>query len=453
MASFVITQQDVLVISLAVHSYVIVHLILARLVDRAATAFTFRCSWYQTLADLHRRRPNVLARVLTEQLSLWTIIVVIFIALTFTSVSSLPFSHQPNPYPSFLLSVILHATIARHLYIAARISLTRETEVAHSGAALTAPTSGQTGHRPLDFIYHVLGAASCLVSLGYKENLLLGVTASFTEVSSTLLETCRLVKMARRSSDSYKKLTIICCVLCMLSRGALPVLLLTIALLEESPLTMDTVPIATSLTCGCYYIFYCSLLLYQSIRRVMKSLSSSRRAPTPYSCVTPVPFSIHDYPEMLSNDIQSDHGSLDADGWDNRYKNFKGLNYGFLRSYDNRNICSSLLGKERDKLNVTTRKDIPKYFLLYKLPREPHDRAVPGDSVSLASERSSSHVALLSDISEQSQDQVVVASEESRLDRLMVASTRIWGERLDDVKQSDPSDSAKLGDRSPLAQT
>ncbi|CAL1538822.1 unnamed protein product [Lymnaea stagnalis] len=453
MAPFVVTQYDLLVIALAAHSCVLIHLILARLVDCAVTAASFRCSLVQTLADLHGRRPNLLARVLTEQLTLWTLIVAIFIALTYTSVSSLPFSHQPNPYPSFLLGVILHATVARHLFAATRILLVKETAVTQSGTASVA-TAGHSGYRHLDFIYNILVAASCLVSLGYKENLLFGVTMSFMEVGSTPLECCRLVKLARRNSESYKKLTVVCCVVCVLSRAALPVLLLTIASLEESPFVMDSVTIATSVACGCYFVFYFSLLLYQSIRRVIKSFSYAPRSPVPYSYVSPVPFSIHDYPEMLSNDIQSDHGMLDAEVLGNRYKHFKGLNYGFLRSYDNRNLYSSLLGKEKDKLNVTKRKENPKYLLLYKMPRDTHERTVPGDTISLTSERSSSHVALLSDTADDGQDEVdIMGSGDSKLAGWMVAGPRIWREEHDDVKRCDTSESVQTDDHSPLAQT
>ncbi|CAG5128868.1 unnamed protein product [Candidula unifasciata] len=308
MAEVVITQEDVLAMSLMVHLCVFLELLANRLVGWLSPMLSERSSIVRTLTSLHRMKPGLLAKVLMEQTTLWSIILLIMVSLTYTSLSLTPFSHQPQPYPKFLVRVILTSSIARFSVMATRIVLVRDPVI---GQIKTTATPGQSGHAILDFFYCAYSAATNFLYLCYHENLLLGVTSSFMEVSSTPVECCRLIEQSNKAlgSQSYRKTTILTCALCFICRVMLPLLFLILALRQESPFCMDEVPLVNFFISGAFYATFNGLFLSQSIRR----LRYSSQHPIPQTCIqsssAQVPFSIHmTSNETLQGQVNDNHG-------------------------------------------------------------------------------------------------------------------------------------------------
>ncbi|KAK0045821.1 hypothetical protein Bpfe_024653 [Biomphalaria pfeifferi] len=379
MASFSISQQDIIIMSFSANFCVLIHFVLARLVDQIMTTVVSKSSSYiGGLADVYRRNPYHLARVLAEQITLWILVVLIFTALTYTTVSSLPFSYQPSPYPSFLISFILGSNATRCMVAAARLVLVRETVVTRDSPTQVTATAGQSGIRRLDILYYILGSASNIVFLGYKQNLLFGVTASLMEVSSTPLECCRLVKLSRRDSESYKKATLVSCITCFACRALLPLVLLLLALRQESPLIMDNVPLVMTFTLGTFFVCYHCLLIYQSVRRVFKPHTRASQSTSPYNYI---PFCIQDYPEVMAHEFKSSElrtndcrpgtafllDGLKTAGPDGA----KGNNQEFQKSY-NRDVCSlpDVKEKDLDALNVVQKNESSNCILLHKIDKD-----------------------------------------------------------------------------------
>lgn len=292
----------------------------------------------------------------TEQLTLWVIIALVLVALTYTSICLTPFSHQPLPYPAFLIRLILGAGVARFSVAAARIVLVRDVV---ADQIKTAAMPGQSGFIKLDFLYNAISATANFICLGYHQNLLLGLTSSFMEVSSTPLECCRLIEQAKRStgSRSYRKTAILSCAVCFLVRPALPLLLLIIAANKESPLVMDNIPLVSFFICIIFYSSYNTLLLSQSVRRALQSSRQCRAQEShlPSSC--PTPFSIPVLPNVILENTSTD---------ENEGKRRKNFNQDLLKSLDNRNLCCSFSSGAIDKMNVTETRERSKIPALHK---------------------------------------------------------------------------------------
>ncbi|XP_059163564.1 uncharacterized protein LOC131946641 [Physella acuta] len=343
MANFVIHLEDVLTMLLTSHLLVLLQLVLIRLLHWCSTFLNLR-----TLVEIHRSRPSLLPRILTEQLSLWTLMVLTILALTYTSISSLPFSHQPSPYPNCLIRVILSANVARFLVMALQMLLVRETV---DGKPETRSVAGQSGKPGVDFVYNLLSAANCLISMAYNENLLLAVTIIIPEISSSAKDTCLVLKLGQKSYSTCKKMIMFSCAICFVSRAFLPITLVTLAMLQETPFFMDSVPLTVFLLHFVYAFLYSCLLLHQSIQRVV---NTCRYKPPTSECNT---FSINE-------------NSNGTNFKENRLVTNQCFSYGFTRVCDNRNLCSPLPVKEKEKLNLLKNKEMAKYFLLYKLPRD-----------------------------------------------------------------------------------
>ncbi|KAH9503537.1 hypothetical protein Btru_068145 [Bulinus truncatus] len=222
------------------------------------------------------------------------------------------------------------------------------------------------------------------------------------EISSTPLECCRLLKLTRRDSESYRKTALVSCIICFACRALLPSVLLLLALRQESPLVMDNVPMIAGVTLGSYFAFYHCLLLYQSVRRV---LAPSAQYDTPYSCDSFIPFSIHDYPEVLRNDFRSETPpALSEDIEKNREAGMKDFSHRLMRSYDSSDVSSGEL-PGNDKFNVQKRKENSKYILLHKAPKEMYQDPLLVSLDHVSPDKHSSRAALLDSMVESGVDE------------------------------------------------
>ncbi|XP_005108657.1 uncharacterized protein LOC101855598 [Aplysia californica] len=378
MATFRIEVEDILMISLFVNACVVLQLFSSRAIELLLRLLKGLSSKSRTLRDLDMDRPGFLGRVLVEHTSLWVLSVLAIATLNYTSLTTMPFGHQPNPHPEFLISLTLCGNTARSLLIAVRIALARDVIFSKTDAKRMRKTHDQTGNRKLDFFYAVFIAVSCLLCLGFKENLFLGITSPLIELGATPLECCRMIRMAKNhiGSNSYRKTSILCFVMTVVSRLGLPILFFTLSLHQESPFVMGKVLVAWYFTSAIIYVVFNSLLLYQSVRRLWSSVKNTIPLPTsthrPYP--PPQPFSIYDYPEMLSNDIRDSEDCTKEDGQKAVTPWYKSCDYVFLRSYDNRNVTCVLFGEEEEKSNAFKRKETSKHTLLFK-SRRPFESA------------------------------------------------------------------------------
>lgn len=271
----------------------------------------------------------------------------IMVALAYTSLSVTPFSHQPEPYPKFLIRVILNASIARFIVMATRIVLVRDHVISQNK---TSATPGQSGHAKLDFVYCVYGAVTNFLCLGYHENLMLAVTSSFMEVSSTPVECCRLIEQSNKAagSQSYRKTTILTCVLCVICRAVLPLLFVILAVTQESPFCMNEVPLVNFFTSGVFYAMFNTLFLSQSIKRLRDSLHQRNSQPFTNLSSPTVPFSIH----MLSNETaQAKANDNDEQPHQNDF------NYRQIHSSSNKTLYCNLDSDDVQKVNFIKKDD------------------------------------------------------------------------------------------------
>ncbi|BFZ12784.1 hypothetical protein BsWGS_15822 [Bradybaena similaris] len=347
MPHFVVTSEDIIAVSIVVHVCVLLELLANRMVGWLSPVFSGRSSIVRTLLILHRMRPGLLAKVIMEQTTLWSIIVIIMVALTYTSLSVSPFSHQPEPYPKFLIRVILNASIARFSVMATRIVLVRDHVISQNK---TSATPGQSGHAKLDFIYCVYGAATNFLCLGYHENLMLGVTSSFMEVSSTPVECCRLIEQSNKASgsQSYRKTTILTCVLCFICRGMLPLLFVILAVTKESPFCMNEVPLVNFFISGVFYAMFNTLLLSQSIQRLRDSIHQRNSQQFTNASSPTVPFSIH----MVSNETAQAKANDN-----NEQPHLNDFNYRQIHSSSNKTLYCNFDSDDVQKVNLIKKGD------------------------------------------------------------------------------------------------
>ncbi|GFO25313.1 hypothetical protein PoB_005181800 [Plakobranchus ocellatus] len=286
MASFELSEVDLVKISLSAHVFLLLRALLGQLIDWLLPLLSSCTSTFRTLLGIHNRAPGLLPRVLTEQISLLVLVILDLLALSHTSVSLVPFGHQPQPSPSFLIRLVLSACAARYIVLASWLLLDRKSAKNKTGMESKEgellPVS-ESGSRLLDILNALICGGTTLLCLGYHENFLLGMTLPFQELSSILTQYCQLREMltpvkatcstscsmtARTVSLTSRCLTLLACTLCLVCRGGLPALFLVLALRRESPFVMNQVSLIWFFFSGACLAVFHAMLMYRAVLRV-----------------------------------------------------------------------------------------------------------------------------------------------------------------------------------------
>ena len=240
-----------------------------------------------------------------------------FTALTTTDIIRSPFSGHSNYFISNFVGILLAINVGRYIYlILVNIYLYGESE----------PSRIKT-----DTMHHVVTIVCYSVFLAYHQNLLLSLVGMTMETNSIIVEISKIMKeMGKSRTKWYNKLSFINCALTLVFRGVIPVVFLVIAMFHETPFVMHY----TTLT-----LFFLSIIFF-SVINVWLILATIQRLVRSY-CKTTNDF---DNTEAAPGIQRVCHSHLTTRN-----------NLGYLRRYDNKNLCMV----DDEKLN-TNRKETTK---------------------------------------------------------------------------------------------
>ncbi|GFR96764.1 hypothetical protein ElyMa_004459700 [Elysia marginata] len=412
MATFEISTEDALKISLSAHAYMLLRAVLGKLIDFLLPLLSGYSYKFRTLYRVHESAPDLLPRMLSQQASLLVLTILTLVALSHTSVSLIPFGHQLHPTPDFLIRVVLCACTARHMLMASWLLLGNEVTLKRTGTEVkltSTTTTGESGSRVWDFLYFVICGGTTLVSLGYHQNFLLAMTLPFQELSSIFRGYAKLSKImsalkasrfaipdtqtrSMSISREAKCLTFVSCLICLICKAVLPMLILALALQRESPLVMDQLPLMWFFwSCAFLSIFHLALIYLEIVRitgrgkrnefimgvkrkfwglelferleklcrnkKIRKGHEGTGSKLALQSRDRSNSIDLQSHPESLTNDIYQDtaFGKQNI----NKYHigKLRDLNFGLLRPYDNRNI--SFCTGEPDSRETSERDESP----------------------------------------------------------------------------------------------
>ncbi|RUS84185.1 hypothetical protein EGW08_008072 [Elysia chlorotica] len=392
MASFDISMVDILKISLSAHACLLLRSGLGKAAD-CLLPLLAPCSWrFRALHRLHEWAPDLMPRLVSEHASLLVLATLSLVALSHTSVSVIPFGHQSQPRPDYLIRFVLSACAARYIVMTSWLLLGRDVTLRKSGTeakVLVSSATGESGLALLDFLYLTVCAGMTLLSLGCRQNFLLAMTLPFQELSAvfsaycTLSEVTAAIKSNRHriacASDkpffgSARSLSLVSCIICLVCRGVLPTLFLALALQRESPFVMDWLPLSWFFLSCAFLTTFHIVLIYQEILNFINygKHAGSVKDCKKYSWRKAIidnlesfsdedmglkttqegmetlmtrghkghSLSCHNHHHSLTNDIYQDIVLDKQDEIKCQLDRLRDLNYGLLRPFDNRNISS-----------------------------------------------------------------------------------------------------------------
>ncbi|KAK3757976.1 hypothetical protein RRG08_058290 [Elysia crispata] len=389
MASFHISALDILKISLSAHAFLLLRSVLGKVVDCLLPLLSPFSMRLRALHRLHERTPHLLPRVFSEQASLLVLTIVSLVALSHTSVSLIPFGYQPQPRPDFLIRVVLTACVARYMVMMSWLLLGREVTLRRTGSETKATIStaaGESGSHIWDSLYFIVCAGTTLLSLGYRQNLLLAMTLPFQELDTVFSGCCTLTQITaamkakqQRISSAFNRplfrttrgCSLVSCIICFVCRAVLPTLFLALALQKESPLVMDWLPLAWFFLSSAFLSTFHIVMIYHKVLSVTNhgthtgSVKHGKKKSWETTLIENLDsedmglgitqegmqtlmarrhrghsLSTHNHSHSLTNDIYQDIVLEKQDINKCRMDRLRDLNYGLLRPCDNRNISS-----------------------------------------------------------------------------------------------------------------
>jgi hypothetical protein len=191
-----------------------------------------------------------------------------------------------------------------------------------------------------DTMHHVVTIVCYAIFLGYHQNLLLSLIGMTMETNSTIIEISKILKeMGKNRTRLYCKLSFINCALTLVFRGIIPVVFLVIAMFHETPFVMHY----TVLT-----VFFLSIIFF-SVINVWLILATIQRLVRSF-CKT-------------TNDFENTEPARGIQRVCHSHLTTRN-NLGYLRRYDNKNLCMV----DDEKLNTnkkdTTKENIPNLHFL-----------------------------------------------------------------------------------------
>ncbi|XP_067652593.1 uncharacterized protein [Haliotis asinina] len=337
------TDGSLLCISLTINVCTLSFFGCGRLVEFISHKHGVKATLLTKVADLHRSKPWLLGKTITELLVACLLITLAAVALSTTSVSDLPFTGNQSAPLAPIVQTVMSINVGRYIYMTVQDCFLHQ----HLDRFKT------------DLIHHIVTTVSYATFLAYKQNIFLSVAGLLMELNVMPIEFGRFMRDlgVQKSSALYRRTGIVSCAVTMVSRGVIPVVCLAIALKQDSPLKMAFPPMILFFMC---IVFFCVLnfwMILQTVSRVIK-----------YS-----PCGTGDIAEQSSNyhvtnpmEPQSRDIALPGTHGRRQCVTFSNLNYGYVKSYDNRNICNNENGK-----NNHCSKTVSKPILVYKDPRLP----------------------------------------------------------------------------------
>ena len=196
----------------------------------------------------------------------------------------------------------------------------------------------ETSKYRFDTIHHVVACGCYGIFLGYGQNFLLALVGITMELSTTTIEVSKIAKeLGYTKSEFYKNLTVVSCILAVVFRGIIPIVFLVMSMFLQTPFVMHYTVLST---------FFLSIIFF-SVINVWFILSAIQRLVR--TCCTKSSL----FRRFEANRrVRTSDQTLDAN---NDPTVFTKNNLGYLRRYDNKNLCYI----EEEKLN-TNKKTFPK---------------------------------------------------------------------------------------------
>ncbi|XP_046359871.1 uncharacterized protein LOC124137565 [Haliotis rufescens] len=337
------TDGGLLCISLTINVCTLSFFGCGRLVEFIGNKYGSKATLLTKFADLQRSKPWLWGKTITELLVTCLLITLSVIALSSTSVSRLPFTGNQTAPLDPIIQTVMSVNVGRYIYTTVQDCFLHQ----HLERFKT------------DLIHHIVTTASYTIFLAYKQNIFLSVAGLLMELNVIPIEIGRFMRDlgVLKSSALYRRTGIVSCAVTMASRGVIPVVFLAIALKHDSPLKMAFPPMILFFMC---IVFFCVLnfwMILQNVSRVIKYSPCGTGDITEQSSN----YQVTNQMEPQSRDI-----ALPGTQGIRQCVTFSNLNYGYLKSYDNRNICNNVNGK-----NNHCSKNVSKPILVYKEPRLP----------------------------------------------------------------------------------
>ncbi|KAK3086359.1 hypothetical protein FSP39_017371 [Pinctada imbricata] len=274
-------------------------------------------NWFIILCRTFQNKQYILSKFVTEQFTAWVLSAAGVGALFTSGVIYRPFDGTfPEPYAQFI-PILLSINIGRYFYM-----LVQDLYILHLIEASKYRT---------DTIHHVVAFVCYCVFLVFKQNYLLAIIGITMELSTTIIEISKITKeLGKTKTRFYQRLTLISCISTITFRGVVPVTFLIIAMFLQTPFTMHY----TVLTIFFLSIIFFSVinvwLILTTIQRLVKSFCNKS--------------------SLFRRTESSSHVPTFQDSTaSNDYQFFTKNNLGYMRRYDNKNLCYV----EEEKLNTT----------------------------------------------------------------------------------------------------
>lgn len=322
--------SDIMAVSLTVNFCVLFFNIVPRLHSKVLTIPTLRK--YTRLITVCRHytdTPQDLARILTNQILLWLLVLCSLFAICASDVIRYPFhSEISRNWQTIFVETLFAVNIGRYMFIVSEKFLFKRTTTKVQFRA--------------DIVHHFVTVTCYVLFLAYGQNLLLGLVGILVESTSILDEVGRFCKeRERRNTLFYKRLVVVNCVGVICFRGVIPAVFLVIAMFQQSPFTMHYAPLM---------LFFLSIIFF-SVINVWQMLSSIQRLMKRfYDKTNELPSSEPEVGQSQGTLVR--HNPRRSSRKIKLAKN----NLGYLRPYENKNIASCT----DEKYNLNNRKEFAK---------------------------------------------------------------------------------------------
>ncbi|XP_045191754.2 uncharacterized protein LOC123548516 [Mercenaria mercenaria] len=321
--------SDIMTVSVTVNVCVFLFNVVPRL--RTQVLATPALRKYKTIITVcghYAETPLDLARILTNQLLLWILVLCSLLAICASDVIRYPFhSEVSSNWQTIFVETLFAVNIGRYMFIVTEKFLFKR-------------TTSKVQFRA-DIVHHFVTVLCYILFLAYGQNLLLGLVGILIESTSIFDEIGRFCKdRERRHTLFYKRLVVVNCVGVICFRGVIPTVFLVIAMFQQSPFTMHYAPLM---------LFFLSIIFF-SVINVWQILSSIQRL------MKRIYEKSHELP-TTEPDVGQSQGTLvrHTTRRPSRIKLAKN-NLGYLRPYENKNIASY----SDEKYNLNNRKEFAK---------------------------------------------------------------------------------------------
>lgn len=284
------------------------------------------CRWY-------RQTPLVLARIVTEQIIVWFLVLLSLTAMFATDVIKHPFRGETSGLlPPIFIQTVLGINIGKYVFV-----LMQDLFLFHLSERLRFRA---------ELIHHVVTVVCYSLFLAYNQNVLLGLIGILMETTTVFDSVGRCLKeQDKRNTKHYRRLVLSSCAMTICFRGIIPLAFLIIATMQQTPFSMDYAPLT---------VFFLSIIFF-SVVNVWLILTGFQRLVKLFgekSQNFPSDFRESDRPRFGADGRPVPHSSA-------RRLELSKNNLGYVRPYENKNISNN----ENEKSNLNNHKMFPKETL------------------------------------------------------------------------------------------